>query len=100
LRQGIRDGFLAPYKVVKVHIDRWCGRIPRPEKGDTRPRGRGDRGLRRLSQPPLAHQPAQWRQEVWFLSCVPLFRSDALFRLGPGPWNSPADPRLAAFARL
>jgi type I site-specific restriction endonuclease len=22
LKQGIRDGFLAPYKVVKVHIDR------------------------------------------------------------------------------
>src|SRR5450631_3972281 len=31
-RQGIRDGFLAPYKVVKVHIDRDVEGY-RPEKG-------------------------------------------------------------------
>ena len=32
LKQGIRDGFLAPYKVVKVHIDRDVQGY-RPEKG-------------------------------------------------------------------
>ncbi len=32
LKQGIRDGFLAPYKVVKVHIDKDVGGW-RPEKG-------------------------------------------------------------------
>jgi len=32
LREGIRDGFLAPYKVVKVHIDRDVEGY-RPEKG-------------------------------------------------------------------
>jgi type I restriction enzyme R subunit len=32
LRQGIADGFLAPYKVVKVHIDRDVEGY-RPEKG-------------------------------------------------------------------
>ena len=32
LKQGIRDGFLAPYKVVKVHIDRDVEGY-RPEKG-------------------------------------------------------------------
>ena len=32
LKQGIRDGFLAPYKVVKVHIDRDVAGY-RPEKG-------------------------------------------------------------------
>jgi len=32
LKQGIRDGFLAPYKVVKVHIDRDIQGY-RPEKG-------------------------------------------------------------------
>ena len=32
LKQGIRDGFLAPYKVVKVHIDRDISGY-RPEKG-------------------------------------------------------------------
>ncbi len=32
LKQGIRDGFLAPYKVVKVHIDRDIEGY-RPEKG-------------------------------------------------------------------
>jgi type I restriction enzyme R subunit len=32
LKQGIRDGFLAPYKVIKVHIDRDVGGY-RPEKG-------------------------------------------------------------------
>lgn len=32
LKQGIRDGFLAPYKVVKVHIDRDVSGY-RPEKG-------------------------------------------------------------------
>ena len=32
LKQGIRDGFLAPYKVVKVHIDRDAEGY-RPEKG-------------------------------------------------------------------
>lgn len=31
LKQGIRDGFLAPYKVIKVHIDRDLGY--RPEQG-------------------------------------------------------------------
>jgi len=34
LRQGIADGFLAPYKVVKVHIDVDVEGY-RPEKGDT-----------------------------------------------------------------
>ena len=32
LRQGIRDGFLAPYKVVKVHVDRDVEGY-RPERG-------------------------------------------------------------------
>lgn len=32
LKQGIRDGFLAPYKVVKVHVDRDVQGY-RPEKG-------------------------------------------------------------------
>ena len=32
LKQGIRDGFLAPYKVIKVHIDRDLEGY-RPEKG-------------------------------------------------------------------
>lgn len=32
LKQGIRDGFLAPYKVVKVHVDRDVEGY-RPEKG-------------------------------------------------------------------
>jgi type I restriction enzyme, R subunit len=32
LRQGIRDGFLAPYKVIKVHIDRDISGY-RPEQG-------------------------------------------------------------------
>ena len=32
LKQGISDGFLAPYKVVKVHVDRDIGGY-RPEKG-------------------------------------------------------------------
>jgi type I restriction enzyme R subunit len=32
LRQGIRDGFLAPYKVIKVHIDRDIAGY-RPEQG-------------------------------------------------------------------
>lgn len=32
LKQGIRDGFLAPYKVVKIHIDRDISGY-RPEKG-------------------------------------------------------------------
>src|ERR1019366_9954289 len=34
LKQGIRDGFLAPYKVVKVHIDKDVEGY-RPEKGKT-----------------------------------------------------------------
>ncbi len=34
LKQGIRDGFLAPYKVVKVHIDKDVMGY-RPAKGDT-----------------------------------------------------------------
>src|SRR5204862_5185272 len=35
LKQGIRDGFLAPYKVVKVHIDRDIeGYRPEPGKLD------------------------------------------------------------------
>ena len=32
LKQGIRDGFLAPYKVIKVHVDRDVEGY-RPEKG-------------------------------------------------------------------
>jgi type I restriction enzyme R subunit len=32
LKQGIRDGFLAPYKVIKVHVD-WDVEGYRPEKG-------------------------------------------------------------------
>src|SRR5438094_5809684 len=35
LRQGINDGFLAPYKVIKVHIDRDIeGYRPKPGKTD------------------------------------------------------------------
>jgi type I restriction enzyme R subunit len=35
LKQGIRDGFLAPYKVVRVHIDRDVeGYRPEPGKTD------------------------------------------------------------------
>ena len=34
LKQGIQDGFLAPYKVIKVHIDRDVEGY-RPEKGKT-----------------------------------------------------------------
>lgn len=34
LKQGIRDGFLAPYKVIKVHLDRDVEGY-RPEKGQT-----------------------------------------------------------------
>ena len=34
LRQGIEDGFLAPYKVIKVHIDLDVQSY-RPERGDT-----------------------------------------------------------------
>ena len=34
LKEGIRDGFLAPYKVIKVHIDVDVGGY-RPEKGKT-----------------------------------------------------------------
>lgn len=34
LKQGIRDGFLAPYKVIKVHIDRDVEGY-RPEKGQS-----------------------------------------------------------------
>ena len=40
LKQGIRDGFLAPYKVVRVHIDRDVEGY-RPEKGQLDPRRRG-----------------------------------------------------------
>jgi type I site-specific restriction endonuclease len=36
LKQGIRDGFLAPYKVIKVHIDLDVEGY-RPEKGQTDP---------------------------------------------------------------
>ena len=39
LKQGIRDGFLAPYKVVKVHIDRDVEGY-RPEKGQLDREGR------------------------------------------------------------
>ena len=35
LKQGIHDGFLAPYKVIKVHIDRDIeGYRPEPGKAD------------------------------------------------------------------
>ena len=34
LKQGIQDGFLAPYKVIKVHIDVDVEGY-RPEKGET-----------------------------------------------------------------
>lgn len=34
LKQGIEDGFLAPYKVVKVHVDLDVQGY-RPERGDT-----------------------------------------------------------------
>ena len=37
LRQGIEDGFLAPYKVIKVHIDVDVQGY-RPEKGEAGPR--------------------------------------------------------------
>ncbi len=39
LKQGIRDGFLAPYKVIKVHIDRDVEGY-RPEKGQLDREGR------------------------------------------------------------
>ncbi len=39
LKQGIRDGFLAPYKVVKVHVDRDVEGY-RPEKGQLDREGR------------------------------------------------------------
>ena len=39
LKQGIRDGFLAPYKVIKVHIDRDVAGY-RPEKGQRDRSGR------------------------------------------------------------
>ena len=38
LKQGIRDGFLAPYKVIKVHVDRDVEGY-RPEKGQLDRRG-------------------------------------------------------------
>ena len=38
LKQGIRDGFLAPYKVIKVHLDRDVEGY-RPEKGQLDRRG-------------------------------------------------------------
>ena len=37
LKQGIQDGFLAPYKVIKVHIDVDVEGY-RPGEGETRPR--------------------------------------------------------------
>ena len=40
LKQGIRDGFLAPYKVVKIHIDRDVEGY-RPEKGQLDRDGEG-----------------------------------------------------------
>ena len=40
LKQGIRDGFLAPYKVIKVHIDRDVEGY-RPEKGQLDRDGEG-----------------------------------------------------------
>ncbi len=43
LKQGISDGFLAPYKVVKVHIDRRRRRLP-PGEGPARPRRQRGRG--------------------------------------------------------
>ena len=43
LKQGIRDGFLAPYKVIKVHIDRGCRGLPAGD-GQDRPRRQRDRG--------------------------------------------------------
>ena len=39
LKQGIRDGFLAPYKVVKVHVDRDVAGY-RPERGQRDREGR------------------------------------------------------------
>ena len=42
LKEGIRDGFLAPYKVVKVHIDRDVEGY-RPEKGQLDRDGEGGR---------------------------------------------------------
>ena len=55
LKQGICDGFLAPYKVVKVHIDRDVEGY-RPGKGPARPGRRGGRGphLRRQGLRPHA----------------------------------------------
>ena len=41
LKQGIQDGFLAPYKVINVHIDVDVEGY-RPDEGQDRPRGRGD----------------------------------------------------------
>ena len=39
LKQGIRDGFLAPYKVVRIHVDRDVGGY-RPEQGQLDREGR------------------------------------------------------------
>ena len=43
LKQGIQDGFLAPYKVIKVHIDVDVEGY-RPERGEHGPRRQRDRG--------------------------------------------------------
>ena len=62
LKQGIRDGFLAPYKVVKVHLDVDVEGY-RPAKGRDRQRRPGDRrphlqpeGLRPHPRHRRAHQ--------------------------------------------
>ena len=49
LKEGIRDGFLAPYKVVKIHIDRDVEGY-RPEKGQL------DRNGEEVEEPHLQHQ--------------------------------------------
>jgi type I restriction enzyme R subunit len=49
LKQGIEDGFLAPYKVIKVHIDLDVQGY-RPERGDT------DREGNEIGGPNLQHQ--------------------------------------------
>ena len=56
LKQGIRDGFLAPCKVVKVHIDHDVEDC-RLEQGQLDREGKGGRGFRRI----FSDSPARYR---------------------------------------
>ena len=66
LKEGIRDAFLAPYKVVKVHIDRDVDGY-RPEKGqldrdgdDVEDRIYNIRGLRLIPERPGPRNVVTW----------------------------------------